>query len=119
MGTETIFYPPTPNTSMISDDEEQSNLTPIFRNSEQHTSQIPQRRNHPIQLCKHLQPVPDTPESPNPEDQSPRDNFRPYDLPNPSTSASFNNHLNISTVADGLQNLTLHAHPQHNEWVTG
>ena len=27
-GTETIFYPPTPNTSKISDDEEQSNLTP-------------------------------------------------------------------------------------------
>ena len=25
----------------------------------------------------------------------------------------------ITTVADGLQNLTLHPHPQRNEWVTG
>ena len=25
----------------------------------------------------------------------------------------------ITTVTDGLQNLTLHPHPQHNEWVTG
>ena len=41
LGTETVFYPPTPNTSMISDDEEQSNLTPIIENPEQNTSQIP------------------------------------------------------------------------------
>ena len=26
---------------------------------------------------------------------------------------------NITTVADGLRNLTLHPHPQRNEWVTG
>ena len=26
---------------------------------------------------------------------------------------------NITTVADGLQNLTLHPHPQRNEWITG
>ena len=26
---------------------------------------------------------------------------------------------NISTVAYGLQNLTLHPHPARNEWVTG
>ena len=25
----------------------------------------------------------------------------------------------ITTVTDGLQNLTLHPHPQSNEWVTG
>ena len=25
----------------------------------------------------------------------------------------------ITTVADGLRNLTLHPHPQRNEWVTG
>ena len=25
----------------------------------------------------------------------------------------------ITTVTDGLQNLTLHPHPQRNEWVTG
>ena len=119
MGTETISFPPTPNTSLISDDEGQSNLTPVFGKSEQYTSEIPQRLNHPIQLCRHLQAVPDTPESPLLEDQGQRDIFRPYNLPNPSTSASFNNLPNISTVADGLQNLTLHPHAQRNEYVTG
>ena len=54
-----------------------------------------------------------------PEDQGPRHIFRPYDLPNPSTPASFNNPLNISTVDDGLQNKTLQPHQQRNEWVTG
>ena len=51
MGTETIFYPPTLSTSMISDDEYLMNLTPIIGNPEQYTPQIPPRRNHPIQLC--------------------------------------------------------------------
>ena len=91
MGAETVFYPPTPNTSMISDDEGQSNLTPITGKPEQNTSQILQQRNHPIKLCQHLQPVSDTPESPPPEDQVQRDFYRPNDLPNPSTSASYNN----------------------------
>ena len=69
MGTETIIYPPTPTTSMISHDEEHPNLTPIFGNPEQYTSHIQQRRNHPIQRCRKLQPLPDTPEIPSPEDQ--------------------------------------------------
>ena len=90
-GTETIFYPPTQNTSMISDDEEQSNLTPINGNPEQNTSPTPQRRNQPIKLCQHLQPIPDTPESPPPEDRGLRDIFCPCDLPNPSASASYSN----------------------------
>ena len=42
--TETVFYPPTPNTCLISDTEEQSNLTPIFGDPEQYTSPISQRR---------------------------------------------------------------------------
>ena len=107
MGTETIFYPPIPNTSMISDNEEQSNLTPIIRNPEQNTSHVPQRRNHRIQLCQHLLAVLDTPESPPSKDQGQKDIFCPYDLPKPSTSASNNNLPNISTVTDGLQKLTL------------
>ena len=75
MGMETIFYPPTPNTSMISDDEDLMNLTPIIGNPEQYTPQIPPRRNHPIQLCQHVQPIPDTPESPTPENRGRSDNF--------------------------------------------
>ena len=88
MDTETVFYPPTPNTSMIFDDEEPSNFTPIFGNPEQYPSPIPQRRNHPIQPWQHVQPVPDTPESPPVDDQGPIDIFRPCDLFNPPTSAS-------------------------------
>ena len=119
MGTETIFYPPTANTSMISDDEDPMTPTPIIGNPEQYTPQIPERRNHPIQLCQHVQPIPDTPESPPLEDQGPGDIFRPYNLPNASSSTSLNNPINISTVPDGLRNSTLHPHPQRNEWVTG
>ena len=66
-----------------------------------------------------MQPVPDKPESPPLEDHGQGDIFCPYDLPNPSTAASYNNLTNISTVADGLQNLTLHLHQDQNEWVTG
>ena len=43
LGTETVLYPPTPNTSLISDDEEQSNLPLTFGNPEQYTPQIPLR----------------------------------------------------------------------------
>ena len=50
MGRETVFYPPTPKTSMITDDEEQANLTPIVGNHEQYTWMIPQRGNHPFLL---------------------------------------------------------------------
>ena len=53
------------------------------------------------------------------ENRGQSDIFRPYDIPNPWSSTSFNNPQNISTVADGLQNLTLHRHPQRNEWVKG
>ena len=81
VSTETIFYPPTPNTSMISDDEDQMNLTPIIGNPEQYTPQIPPRRNHPIQLCQHVQTIPDTPESPTPENRGRSDDFYPDNIP--------------------------------------
>ena len=63
-GIETVFSPPTPNMSIISADEGLTHPTPIIGNPEQYTPQIPPRRNHPIQLCQHVQPIPDTPESP-------------------------------------------------------
>ena len=119
MGTETVFSPLTPNTSMISDDEDPMNPTPIIGNPEQYTPQIPQRRHHPIQLCQHVHPIPDTPESPPLKDQSPGDISRPCNLPYASSSTSLNNPINISTVDDRLRNFTLHPNPQRNEWVTG
>ena len=47
--------------------------------------------------------------------------FRPYDIPNEPSSTILNNPPPpiITTVTDGLQNLTLQPHPQRNEWVTG
>ena len=110
-GTETVFYAPTSNTSMISDDEDPVNPTPIIGNPEQFTPQNPPRRNHPIQLCQHVQPIPDTPESPTPENRGQSDDFYPNNIP-------LNNTPNIIAVADELRNLTLHPHPQRNECVT-
>ena len=110
--TETVSYPPTPNISMISDDEHQMNPTPIVGNPGQYISQIPPRRNHPIQFCQHMQPIPDTPESPTPENCGRSDDFYSDNIP-------LNNPPNIIAVADELCNLTLHPHPQRNEWVTG
>ena len=92
MGTAIVVYPLTTKTSKISaDDEEQQNLTPIIGDPDHHTSHIPQRRHQPIQLCRHLQPVPDTPKSPPAADQGQRDISRPYDLANSLTSAPYKN----------------------------
>ena len=111
-GAETVFFPPTPNILMISDDEYQMNPTPIVGNPEQYTPQIPPRRNHPIQLCQQVQPIPDTPDSPTPENRGQSNDFYPDNIPlnNPPP--------NIIAVADELRNLTLHPHPQRNELVT-
>ena len=112
MGAGTIVYPPTPNTSIISDDEDPMNPTPIIGNPEHYTPQIPPRRNHPIQLCQHVQPIPDTPQSPTPENRGQSDDSYPDNIPQ-------HNPPNIIAVTDELNNLTLHPHPQRNEWVTG
>ena len=116
MGARTIVYPPTPNTSIISDDEDPMNPTPIFGNPEQYTPQIPPRRNHPIQLCQHVQPIPDTPQSPAPENRGQSDDSYPDNIPlhNPPPPPP-----NIIAVTDELNNPTLHPHPQRNEWGTG
>ena len=80
----------------------------------------PKRHPIPIQLYQQITPIPDTPESPTPENRGQPDIFRPYDIPNePSSTILTNPPPIITTVTDGLQNLTLHPHPQRNEWVTG
>ena len=118
MGAETIAYPPTPNTSMISEDEDPMNPTPIIGNPEQYTPQITPRRHHPIQLCQQLQPIPDTPQSPTPENCGHSDHFHTDDIRQPAL-IPLNNPPKIITLADGLRDMTLHPHPQHNEWETG
>ena len=93
--------------------------TPIIGNTEQYTSQIFQRRHHLIHLRQLIQPILDTTESPPLDYQGQRNIFRPHNLPNLSTTTSHNSLPNVSAVADGLQNLTIHTHLEHNEWVTG
>ena len=119
-GIYALQSPTTPPTSLISDDENEEVLTPIIGNPAQFLPYTPIRLPIPIQLCQQTTPIPDTPESPTPENCGQSDNFRPDDLPNQSSSIPLNNPPpNIMTVADRLRNLTLHPHPQRNEWVTG
>ena len=118
-GTSALQYPTTLPTSFFSDDETAEMLTPIIGNPAQFTPYTPNRQPIPLQLCQQITPIQDTPESPTPENRGQLDIFRPYNIPNEPSSTILNNPPNITTVTDGLQNLTLHPHPQRNEWVTG
>ena len=115
-------YPPTLPTSLISDDDNDEVFIPIIGNPAQLVPYTLKRRPHPLHLTQQMTPITDTPECPTPEKIEQSDIFRPHDLPdNPSTSASYDNPPppNISRVANGLQNMTLHPHPARSEWVTG
>ena len=118
-GNSALHYPTTPPTSLISDDENDEVLTPIFGNPAQFLPYTPNRHPIPLQLCQQTTPIPDTPESPTPENREQSNIFRPYDIPNQPSSTLLNNPPNISTVAKGMQKLTLHLHSQCNERVTG
>ena len=118
-GTSALQYPTTPPTSLISDDENDEVLTPIIGNPAQFSPYIANRHPISLQLCQQTTPIPYTPESPTLENRGQSDTFRPYDIPK-TTVLNFITQLPIiTTVADGLQNLTLHPHPQRNKWVTG
>ena len=114
-----VFCDVCPPTSLISDDEDDDMLTPITGNPAQFLPYTPNRHPFPIQLCQQITPIPDTPESPTPENRGQPDIFRPRAIPNEPSPTILNNTPIITTVADGLRNMTLHPHPQRNEWVTG
>ena len=103
-GTSVLQYP----TSLISDDDNDETLTPIIGNPAQFLPYTPNRHPIPLELCQQTIRTPDTPESPTPENRGQSEIFRPYDIPEPSSSTLLNNPPNISTVANILQNLTLH-----------
>ena len=105
-GTSTPPYLITPPTSLISDDENDDMPTPITGNPAQFFPYTPNRHPIPIQLCQQITPIPDTPESPTPENCVQSELFRPYDIPNQPSSSLLDNPANIPTVADGLRNLT-------------
>ena len=108
-GTSAPQYPTNPPTSLISDDENDEMLTPITGNPAQFLPYTPNHHPIPPQLCQQITPIPYKPE----------DIFRPYDILDAPSSTLLNNPPNMTTVADGLRNLTLPSHPQRNEWVTG
>ena len=114
-GTSAPQYPITPPTSLISDDEDDDMLTSITCNPAQFLPYTPNRHPIPIQLCQQITPIPDTPESPTPENCGQSDNFRPDEIPNEPSPTILNKPPIITTVTDGVQNLTLHPHPQRNE----
>ena len=119
IGRATVLCPPTPNTSMISDDDEHNSLTPIFGNPAENTLPIPQRGNHPIQPCQLIHFLRTHP-NPRPLKIKVKETFLyHYDLPNSSAKTSYNSLSNVSLVAAGLPSSALHTHPEHNERVTG
>ena len=90
-GTSTPQYPITPPTSLISDDEDDDMLTPIIGNPAQFLPYRPNLHPTPIQLCQQITPIPDTPESPTPENCGQPDIFRPRDIPNEPSPTILNN----------------------------
>ena len=118
-GTSAPQYPTTPPTSLISDDENDEVLTPITDNPAQFLPYTLNRHPIPLQLCQQITPIPDTPESPTPENRGQSDIFRPNDILDAPSSTLLNNPPNMTTVADGLRNLTLHPHSQRNNGSQG
>ena len=88
-GTSAPQYPITPPT--ISDDENDDMLTPITGNPAQFFPYTPNNHPIPIQLCQQITPIPDTPESPTPENRGQSDNFRPDQIPNEPSPTILNN----------------------------
>ena len=114
----TLEYPPTPPTSSISDDDKNEIFTPIVGNPTQNVPYVPNRHPHPLPSCQQLTPIPDTPESPTPEKCGQPGLFRPHNLPHTPTTSAYPL-PSVSTVIEGLQNMTLHAHVENNAYVTG
>ena len=90
-GTSAPQYPITPPTSLISDDEDDDMLTPITGKPAQFLPYTPNRHPIPNQLCQQTPPIPDTAESPTPENRGQPDIFRPYDIPKEPSSTILNN----------------------------
>ena len=118
--TSALQYPMTPPNSMISDGENDDMPTPIIGNPAQFLPYTPNRHPIPLQICQQMTTIPDTPESPTTENRGQPDICCTQDIPHQPSRIPLNNPPpKIIAVADELHNLTLHPHPQRNEWVTG
>ena len=90
-GTSALQCPITPPTSLISDDANDDMLIPIKDNLAQFLPHTPNPHTIPIQLCQQITTIPDTPETPTPENCGQSDNSRPDDINNQPTSIPLNN----------------------------
>ena len=88
--------PTIPPTSLISYDDNDEVLTSIYGNPAQFLPYTPNRHPMPLQLCQQITPIPDTPDSPTPENCGQPDIFRHYDIPNQPSSTLSNNPPPIS-----------------------
>ena len=89
-GNSALQYPTAPPTSLLSDDDNEEVLTPIIGNHAQFLPYTPNRHPIPLQLRQQITPIPDTPESPTPENRGQSNNFRPDDIPDYPSSNLFN-----------------------------
>ena len=113
-----LRYPLTPPTSLMSHDDVGEVFTPILGNPAQQVFYTPDRRPHTLQLCPQLTPIPVTPESRTPKNRRQPDLFQPYNLPESPTTSAYPL-LGISTLIEGLQDMSLHAHIEANAHLTG
>ena len=113
-----LQYPPSPPTSFISDDNEDEVFTSIVGNPSQIVPYVPEHLPHPVQLCQQLTHNPDTQQFPTPKNCGQPDFFRPYDIPDTSTTSA-HPLPNAPTVIEGLQKMMLHAQMESNVYVTG
>ena len=87
-GNFALQHQPTLPNPCISDDNIVEVFTPITGIPVQLVPYTPNRHPNPLHLCQQLTPIPDTPESPTPENCGQSDIFKPYDqIKHPTTSA--------------------------------
>ena len=115
-GNFSLQYLCTPPFSLLSDDDNDEMFNPIFGNPAQLTPYTPNRRPQPLRLCQRPTHIPDTPEPPTLENHGQSDIFRPHNLSENPIRSAF---LLPTTVTEGLQDLSLHAHIKTNAYVTG
>ena len=117
-GIFALQYPTTPPTSLISDDDNDEVLTPKIGNPGQFLPYTPN--------CHPIPPIMPT-NNTHPRYAGISDPTKFWAIRHLASlrysQPTFINFIkqpnNITTVADGLRNLTLHPHLQCNEWVTG
>ena len=67
-----------------------------------------ERKNHPIEICREIVPIRDSPASPDTPNRKP-EIFRPYDLPGPSNREDMQRDQTVDLVSGHLENIRIAA----------